>query len=66
MGREAELARMQQLLTTVLTGAGQILRLEGEAGVGKSRLAAELIEQAHQAGLRVVMAGCQSVAQGIA
>ncbi|MBI1879858.1 MAG: tetratricopeptide repeat protein [Chloroflexi bacterium] len=40
--------------------------LAGDAGVGKSRLAAALVEQAHRAGLRVVQAGCQSVAQTIA
>jgi DNA-binding SARP family transcriptional activator len=42
IGRERELARLQELLTAAASGHGQMVSLTGEAGVGKSRLVAEL------------------------
>src|SRR5262249_23707061 len=42
IGRDDELARLRQALAEVLQGEGQIVSLIGEAGVGKSRLVAEL------------------------
>jgi class 3 adenylate cyclase/tetratricopeptide (TPR) repeat protein len=66
LGREDELARMEQALQAVLSGNGQVLRLEGEAGIGKSHLAAEFVERAMSRGLRVAVGICQSTSQGIA
>jgi predicted ATPase/class 3 adenylate cyclase len=66
VGRENELAQMEHLLESVLTGKGRILRLEGAAGVGKSHLAAEFIERAVRHGFRVALGGCQSISQDIA
>jgi tetratricopeptide (TPR) repeat protein/class 3 adenylate cyclase len=65
-GREGELVQMAQILATVLEGEGQILRLEGVAGVGKSHLAAEFIKQAVSQGLQVAVGACQSTSQDIA
>lgn len=59
-GREQELAQLEQALETVVAGQGQIWRLEGEAGVGKSHLAAEFTERARARGLRVVVGVCQN------
>ena len=42
IGRDDELAKLKAALTQVLQGQGQIVTLIGEAGVGKSRLVAEL------------------------
>jgi class 3 adenylate cyclase/DNA-binding SARP family transcriptional activator len=42
IGREEELAKLQAALESVLQGKGQMVSLIGEAGVGKSRLVAEL------------------------
>ncbi len=42
VGREAELARAQAAVELVASGSGGILLLTGEAGIGKSRLVAEL------------------------
>jgi putative ribosome biogenesis GTPase RsgA len=42
IGRERELAQLREALTAVESGEGQIVTLIGEAGVGKSRLVAEL------------------------
>lgn len=42
VGRDEELAKLQQALAAVKAGQGQMVALVGEAGVGKSRLVAEL------------------------
>src|SRR5206468_256639 len=42
VGRDEELCKLQRALTAVLEGQGRIVSLIGEAGVGKSRLVAEL------------------------
>jgi adenylate cyclase len=43
VGREAELALIEQKLDTALLGRGQIVGITAEAGMGKSRLMAEVI-----------------------
>jgi class 3 adenylate cyclase/predicted ATPase len=42
VGRDGELAKLKAALAKVLAGRGQMVSLIGEAGVGKSRLVAEL------------------------
>jgi class 3 adenylate cyclase/tetratricopeptide (TPR) repeat protein len=42
IGRDEEFARLQEALDELLHGRGQIVTLIGDAGVGKSRLVAEL------------------------
>jgi len=42
-GRDKELKIVEALADQVWAGAGQVLLLSGEAGVGKSRLAAEIV-----------------------
>ena len=42
VGREAEWGRVQEAVTRWRAGEGQIISIIGEAGLGKSRLAAEL------------------------
>lgn len=66
VGRERELVRMEPLLQSVLASEGRILCLEGEAGVGKSRLAAEFAGQAAGYGLQVIRGTCQGIMQGTA
>ena len=66
VGREGELLLMTQVLETVLAGKGQILRIEGSAGIGKSHLTAHFIEQARACGLEIAVAACQSTSQDIA
>ena len=41
VGREAEIERLQQCWTKTIRGAGQVVVLTGEAGIGKSRLVIE-------------------------
>src|SRR3954452_11620643 len=54
--RDGELARIEELLARVDSGAGDALALHGGAGVGKTRLLAEASERAARAGLRVLHA----------
>ncbi len=48
VGREAELTLVEQKLTQVLSGHGQIIGITAEAGMGKSRLVAEIIRLAQE------------------
>ena len=62
VGRESELATLQQTLQTALTGRGQLLFVKGEAGSGKTALLAEFAQQAQaaHAQLVVVNAACNA------
>lgn len=53
MGREAELATLTALLDGAAAGRPQSAVLQGPAGIGKSRLADELLEIARTRGFRV-------------
>jgi DNA-binding SARP family transcriptional activator len=46
VGRDGELARLRQRLSAAWRGEGQVVLVAGEAGVGKSRLIAELASAA--------------------
>ena len=65
VGREGELEQMMQCLEQAVDGQGQILRLEGEAGLGKSHLAAEFVTRAADRGFRVAAGICQSTGQAV-
>jgi DNA-binding NarL/FixJ family response regulator/tetratricopeptide (TPR) repeat protein len=58
VGREAELGAMSQALGQTLAGDQVTLVVGGEAGVGKSRLIAELVAQARGAGMRALLGSC--------
>ncbi len=66
VGRESYLEEMRRQLAAAQGGQGQVLRLEGVAGVGKSHLAAVFVEQAAERGWRVALGACQSITQGMA
>ena len=60
IGRKAELAHFAQKVDATLRGRGQIVGITGEAGMGKSRLAAEAIKVALAQGLHGLAGECQS------
>jgi class 3 adenylate cyclase/tetratricopeptide (TPR) repeat protein len=53
VGRAAEVASSRAVVGRVLAASGQVLCLSGDAGIGKSRLAAEVIEVARQHGFAI-------------
>ena len=55
VGREPELARLAAVLADVRAGRGRLVTVVGEAGVGKSRLLAEVAAAAERAGTRVLL-----------
>lgn len=60
VGRQAELAAITEKLEMAATGKGQILGIAAEAGMGKSRLVAEVVKRATAQGFRVYTGACQS------
>lgn len=58
IGREQEVATLQSLLEQVRQGHGQVMLLSGEAGIGKSRLAAEVKTQAQAQGFLALQGAC--------
>jgi predicted ATPase/class 3 adenylate cyclase len=55
VGRDAELAQAQEAIARALSGRGSIVALVGEAGIGKTRLLAEVTRLSHDtmaAGIR--------------
>jgi tetratricopeptide (TPR) repeat protein len=60
VGREAELALIEQKLDLALEGRGQIIGITGEAGIGKSRLVAEAIALANRRQLDGYASECES------
>jgi len=62
-GREAELVAVERLIDGLSRGAGGTLVLEGEAGIGKSHLAAAAAARALAAGMRVLRGGADELDQ---
>ncbi len=60
VGRETELALIDERLAQVGAWHGQIIGITGEAGIGKSRLLAEALRHAIDRDLRVYGGECQS------
>jgi adenylate cyclase len=59
VGREAELALMDEKIALVLSGKGQVVGITGEPGLGKSRLTAEIIRLSRGKGLEGYGGSCQ-------
>lgn len=60
VGRQAELALIDERLKRAMQGEGQVIGIAGEAGIGKSRLMAEVIRLANQQGIMAYGSECQS------
>jgi predicted ATPase len=58
VGRGVELGRLDAALARASKGASAVVLVGGEAGVGKSRLAAEVADRAEASGARVLSGAC--------
>ncbi len=58
VGRDTEQTELQRLLAQVQGGRGALVLIGGEPGVGKTRLAEELLGHARQRGLRTLVGHC--------
>ncbi|MGI8927304.1 MAG: ATP-binding protein [Tepidiformaceae bacterium] len=58
VGRDAERAILKEALTRARQGSGNIVLLAGEPGIGKTRLATELMADARAAGCFTVIGHC--------
>ncbi len=65
VGRQAELQLVRDRVAEAKAGRGQFIGLTAEAGMGKSRLVAEIIRLAGEAGLTGYGGECQSYGRNI-
>jgi class 3 adenylate cyclase/tetratricopeptide (TPR) repeat protein len=56
VGREMELARLDEAIDAMLAGTGQVVSMVGDVGVGKSRLCLELARRCRARGCLVIEA----------
>jgi len=66
VAREEELVRVDATLAAVEGGAGRLVVLAGEAGIGKTRLAQEVAQRAWARGMLVATGRCYEPQQAIA
>ena len=64
VGRSVHIEAMRRLADRARTGAGGAILLSGEAGTGKSRLAADMRDWAMDDGWRVLVAACDEADRG--
>ena len=65
VGREQEMTALRGCLSEALGGHGTLVVLEGEAGVGKTRLAVGVLQEAADAGATVISATCQAIEKNL-
>ena len=65
VGRDAEVAQLRAALDRAAAGRPAIVVVAGEAGVGKTRLVAELVGQAGELGAVALTGGCLDVGEGV-
>ena len=58
IGRQEELSQLEDALLSANRGDGRFILLAGEAGIGKTRLAAELTRRARKLGFDVLRGSC--------
>jgi len=58
IGREAERAQLLQILQEAKAGCGSLILLQGDAGVGKTRLAEEALAMARRLGYQTLTGRC--------
>ncbi len=58
VGRESEVAQLCETLELALRGAGSVVTVAGEPGVGKSRLSMEIMKTARSQGFLALVGSC--------
>jgi DNA-binding NarL/FixJ family response regulator len=58
IAREAELGRVMSIFESVATGPGRVVLLDGEPGIGKTRLAREVLACAQRTGALTLVGRC--------
>jgi tetratricopeptide (TPR) repeat protein/transcriptional regulator with XRE-family HTH domain len=66
VGRSNEYGELLGLIARLTSGNGHLVLIEGEAGIGKSRLMAEMAAYAQQRGLRLLVTHCYEIERAIA
>src|SRR5438876_8760098 len=61
VGRDAERAELRRLMEQAIAGRGSIVLIRGEPGVGKTRLAQELVLEARKAGMLDATGRCYAM-----
>ncbi|MBM4442423.1 MAG: AAA family ATPase, partial [Candidatus Rokubacteria bacterium] len=65
LGRGAELKRLHDALDTAAGGAGGVVAIIGEAGIGKSRCVGAMLAEARRRGVGVAVANAYDTEQGL-
>jgi transcriptional regulator with XRE-family HTH domain len=65
VGRAQELKQLVELLEQLQSGTGFAALVQGEAGIGKSRLMREVMRRARNLGTRVLHASCYEIEQSM-
>jgi predicted ATPase len=58
VGRRLEMAKLNDCLDDAMAGRGRLVMLAGEPGIGKTRIAQELIALAEKRGAQVLWGWC--------
>ena len=66
VGREQEFARLRELVDSAGRSEGVLAVVRGEAGIGKTRLSAELARCAAMEGMRVLKSRCYAAEENVA
>lgn len=64
-GREPEMARLRQMVEAAKGGVGSLVLLAGESGIGKTRLAQEMLREAYEGGFLIAPGRCYEQHKGI-
>lgn len=65
VGRGTQFGQLLGLIANLGTGNGHVALIEGEAGIGKSRLISEVTQHAQAVGIPALVANCYEIEQGM-
>lgn len=65
VGRGTQFGQLLGLIARLSTGNGHVALIEGEPGIGKSRLISEVTQHAQAVGIPALVASCYEIEQGM-